>query len=322
MPDPYTTGDVDPETASFNHELEDTLARLPHITTQPVEAVRRAREEGTSVFGPITPSLDAAWRKIPGPAGEVPVRVFAPDSARGVYLHIHGGGFAVGSAVHHDTRLEAIVRECGMAVVSVEYRLAPEHPYPAGPDDCEATAVWLAENALTEFGSDLLVIGGESAGANLAAVTLTRMRDRHGFSDVAGANLVYGAYDLRMTPSAARWGHRPLIIDTPTMQWYTGMYLGRPADADPDTSPLFADLGGFPPALFTVGTVDPLLDDTLFMYERWLAAGNEAELAVYPGGVHAFDAFDTPVARRATSRIHHWLTAVVEAAAGTPPPLP
>jgi acetyl esterase/lipase len=99
-----------------------------------------------------------------------------------VYLHIHGGGFMLGRAYQYDEMMAAIAGACQVATVSVDYRLAPEDPYPAGPDDCETAAVWLAENAASEFGTDRLIIGGESAGANLSAVTLLRMRDRHGFS--------------------------------------------------------------------------------------------------------------------------------------------
>ena len=95
---------------------------------------------------------------------------------------------------------------------------------------------------------------------------------------------------------------------SPMAKWLIGLYLPGGSDQrDPDISPLYADLSGLPPALFTVGTMDPLLDDTLFMYARWLAAGNEAELAVYPGGVHAFDMFPTDLAREAMARMDAFL---------------
>ena len=110
------------------------------------------------------------------------MRVLTPPDVRGVYLHLHGGGFVFGSCRLQDDRLEQLALACRVAVVSVEYRLAPEDPYPAGPDDCEAVGLWLAENAAQELGSDRLCIGGESAGANLAVVTLLRLRDRHGFT--------------------------------------------------------------------------------------------------------------------------------------------
>jgi acetyl esterase/lipase len=306
---------VDEETRAFNAQLEALLQTVPAVHTQPPAVTRAQRESGQGVFGPIVRSDMAVERRIPGPGGELPLRVFVPERVDGVYLHLHGGGWVLGGAHHQDPRLEAIARTCHVAVVSVEYRLAPEHPYPAGPDDCEAAALWLAGNASQEFGSDRLVIGGESAGAHLTAVTLLRLRDRHGFTGFRGANLVYGGFDLTMTPSVARWGERNLVLSTPIIRWFIDQFVPDPARRrDPDVSPLYADLRDLPPALFTVGTMDPLLDDTLFMYGRWVAAGNEAELAVYPGGVHGFNLFPTALARRANERIDAFIRRVVEAA--------
>ena len=127
------------------------------------------------------------------------MRVLTPPDVRGVYLHLHGGGFVLGSSRLQDDRLEQLALACRVAVVSVEYRLAPEDPYPAGPDDCETVGLWLVENAAQELGSDRLCIGGESAGANLAAVTLLRLRDRHGFAGFRAACLVKGVYDLTLS---------------------------------------------------------------------------------------------------------------------------
>ena len=107
---------------------------------------------------------------------------------RGVYLHLHGGGWVLGGADMQDPMLERIADNTGQAVVAVEYRLAPEHTYPAGLDDCEAAAVWVVQNANKEFGTDVLTIGGESAGGHLTAVTILRMRDRHGYTGFRGAN--------------------------------------------------------------------------------------------------------------------------------------
>src|SRR5207248_2643793 len=115
-----------------------------------------------------------------------------------------------GSPEMVDLLSEMVADSCNVAVVSVDYRLAPEHPYPAGPDDCEAAACWLIEHASEEFGSDRLLIGGESAGAHLAAVTLVRMKNKHDAVDrFLGANLVFGAYDLSRTPSQRGVGLEP-----------------------------------------------------------------------------------------------------------------
>ena len=298
---------VDPETLRFNAELEALLGEYPALTDLSPAEARRLREEGRSAFGPIVLSERAIERTVPGGEGPIRARVFLPDRAEGVYLHLHGGGWALGGIHHQDPRLEALSRACRLVVVSVDYRLAPEHPSPAGPDDCEAAARWLVENAGAEFGTDRILIGGESAGAHLSVVTMVRLRDRHGYDGFSAANLVYGAYDLRLTPSARNWGDRLLVLNTPIVRWFVDHFALGEDLTDPDLSPLFADLAGLPPALFTVGTEDPLLDDTLFMYERWRAAGNHAQLAVYPGGAHGFDAFPIALASRARKEMYRFL---------------
>ena len=269
--------------------------------------IREAQAAGLGPFGPVVRVDWATERSIPGPAGEIPIRVFVPDTVAGVYLHVHGGGFTIVSARNQDPLLAAIASECRVAVASVEYRLAPEHPYPAAPDDCEAAAVWLATHAEREFGTHRLAIGGESAGATLAAATLLRLRDRHGFTGFAAANLTFGAFDLSMTPSVRRWGERNLILSTPIIQWFQDQYVPRERRREPDVSPLYADLSNLPPALFTVGTLDPLLDDSLFMHARWLAAGNAATLAVYPGGVHGFTAFPIALGHQANAQMRKFI---------------
>ena len=306
MPDPrlFTPEAIDAETAEFNAQLEALLAEAPATNTVPVEDTRRAREEGTSMSGPVVLSDMAEEREIAGPDGPLTLRVFAPENPKGIYLHIHGGGWVLGRAHLQDPRNEEIANACSAVVISVDYRLAPEHPYPAALDDCEAAAVWVVENAKSEYGVDNLAIGGESAGGHLAATTLIRMRDKHDFTGFSGANLVYGVYDLSMTPSQRNWGDRLLILNTPIMDWFYDHFVPADLRRDPDVSPLYADLSNLPPALFTIGTLDPLLDDTLFMYLRWVAAGNEAELAVYPGGPHGFDGHPTKLAQSARDRMN------------------
>ena len=298
---------IDAETVTFNDSIERLIATQPLATELPPQVIRDARESGASFFGPLVRVDWATERRIPGPAGEIILRQFVPETVRGVFLHIHGGGFMLGRAHHQDVPLAALATHAQVAVVSIDYRLAPEDPYPAGPDDCEAAAAWLAAHAAREFGTTRLLIGGESAGANLAAVTVLRMRDRHRFTGFAGAVLTFGVFDLSMTPSARRWGARNLIINTPIMQWFSEHYVPADRRVDPDVSPLYADLCDLPPAMFTVGTLDPLLDDSLFMHARWVAAGNPAELHVYPGAIHGFIGFPLAVARRASDHIVHFV---------------
>jgi acetyl esterase len=303
---------VAPETLRFNEALEKALAQMPTIVELPPQVVRDARREGRSVFGELKRLDHGETRTIPGPAGEIPLRIFRPERPRGAYLHFHGGGWALGAEDQQDEGLDALARATGLTAVSAGYRLAPEHPYPAGPDDCEAAALWLVKHA-KELGGPLLAIGGESAGAHLAASILLRLRDRHGLTPFRAANLVYGCFDLGMTPSARRWGTRNLVLSTPIIAQFADWFVPAARRADPDVSPLLADLRGLPKALFTVGTLDPLLDDSLFMAARWRSAGNAAELAVYPGGLHAFNAFPIPLADEANRRMMSFLQQALEA---------
>ena len=296
------------EVLAFNKALERETAHLPKIHEVGPDVARRAREEGKSVFGSLIYSERAYSKRVEGPSGPLRFRVIPPaGQPRGVFLHIHGGGWVLGGAHHHDPMLERLADATGLIVVSTYYRLAPEHPYPAGPDDCEAAALWLHRNSADRFGTELLAIGGESAGAHLAAVTCLRLRDRHGLSPFRAALLTYGAYDLRGTPSVREAGEETLILTTGVVRWFTEQFAGSRDLSDPDVSPIFADLHGMPPALFTVGTIDPLYDDSTFMFNRWRKAGNRAELEVWPEGIHAFDYFDNDYGRAARDRMHGFL---------------
>jgi acetyl esterase len=292
-----------PETVAFNAKLP--TERMPARWTP--EAIAKARDLSQIMGGVFATKTIAGFeeRTIPGPAGPLRLRVFVPSEVRAVYLDIHGGGFFMGAPKMDDAGNAALAKHAQVATVATSYRLAPEHPYPAGLDDCEAAALWLLANAKREFGVERLIIGGGSAGANLAAVTLLRLRDRHQAAGrFAAANLVFGVYDLSGTPSQLRQG----------MASFRDLYLPKhdtAARKDADISPLYADLAGLPPALFTVGTADYLYDDSLFMALRWRAAGNEAELAVYPESLHGFTVFPTAMARAANARITAWVAARV-----------
>jgi acetyl esterase len=301
------------DTTALNEAMVGLMTPLPDWWNVGAETTREGRRQGRGPFPAPVLSPRARTVVITGRDGnEIPLRVIAPDQPRGVYLHIHGGGWVLGAANQQDPMLEHIADSTGLAVVSVEYRLAPEHPYPAGPDDCESAAAWLVQNARAEFGADALTIGGESAGGHLSAVTVLRMRDRYGYSGFRGANFVYGAYDLSMTPSQRAFGNRRLVLRTIDMQQFYNAFLPTITDRRvPDISPLYADLKGLCPALFSVGTQDALVDDTLFMHARWIAAGNETELAIYPGGAHGFTLFPNRLAEEALARSEAFLGGVM-----------
>jgi acetyl esterase/lipase len=300
---------IDPETKSLNASIVKLMNGMPEWWDVGAETVREARRQGRGPFPAAPQSPRAVMRMIDGPDGnKIPVRIVAPATPRGIYLHLHGGGWVLGACDQQDPMLERIADNTGLICISVEYRLAPEHPYPAPVDDCEAVALWLLKAAKAEFGTEILTIGGESAGGHLAAATLLRLRDRHGYRGFRAANLVFGAFDLSMTPSQRRFGNTRLVLRTTDIEHFADAFLPPHVDRrDPDVSPLFADLAGLCPALFSIGTSDALIDDSLFMYGRWIAAGNAAELAVYPGGAHGFTAFPGQLADAARSRMDAFL---------------
>ncbi|MCX4860075.1 alpha/beta hydrolase [Streptomyces canus] len=244
-------------------------------------------------------------------AGGVKVRAFVPDHVDGVYLHIHGGGWVFGSADGQDEKLWRLAEQARLAVVSVEYRLAPEHPFPAGPDDCETAARWLVDHAAAEFGTQRLLIGGESAGAHLSVVTLLRLRDRHGNTGAfRAAHLLFGPYDLSMTPSQRLFGSKRLLSNADTLRRSYELFtpaMGAEERRDPEVSPLFADLAGLPPARIVVGTEDPLRDDSLFLAQRWQATGAQVQLGVVAGAMHGFTLFPLTITERELRRERDFL---------------
>ncbi|KJK46356.1 alpha/beta hydrolase [Lentzea aerocolonigenes] len=258
------------ETLEFNRKFKQV--------DRPLEVLRRNRLGGDTPPVRLPQGQDRS-------ANGVPVRVFTPDHVEGVYLHIHGGGWSFGSADGQDERLWKLAVDTRLAVVSVEYRLAPEHPFPAAPDDCEAAARWVA----AEFGTHRLLIGGESAGAHLSVLTLLRLP-----GVFKAANLVFGAYDLSK-PNTDRL-RRTYELFTP------GMTAER--RRAPEISPVFADLTGVPPARIVVGAEDPLLDDSVRLARRWEAP---VELSVVAGALHGFTLYPLTITERELRREREFL---------------
>jgi acetyl esterase len=277
----------------LREEADAFIASWPAAEPDPTATIEeRVAMQRAARIGGTELSDRAVDRTIDGPGGPIRLRTFVPEQVDGVYLHFHGGGWIIGEPEMMDQMNVIIADALNVAVVSVDYRLAPEHPYPAGQDDCEAAAVWLVEHAQAEYGSDRLLMGGESAGGHLSAATLLRMRDRHHAADrFAGVNLVFGVYDVSHTPSQRGIGMTPGedILTVEGTDFFTELFtpgLTPEERRDPDISPLYADLHDLPPALFTVGSRDLLVDDTLFLAARWERAGNATELLVYPEGPH------------------------------------
>ncbi|MUL45827.1 alpha/beta hydrolase [Mycobacterium sp. CBMA293] len=289
---------IDPQLLAFVDDSRAFYARRPpgHGPTRLSEllAVRAAMPTPVECEpAPVVETVSAGGRS-------VFVRIHTPTNrlAAGVLLEIHTGGFYLGSAARSDVQNRRLVDTLGVAVVSVDYRLAPEHPWPAAPDDCETAALWLAENAEARFGTTRLVMSGFSAGSTLATVTLVRLRDR-GIHAFGGAVVQCGTYDLSAQTPAGR-----LIAD----EYFLSAFAGDASDRTvPDISPIFADLEKLPPILMIIGAEDVLLGDNLAMAARLVAAGVEVDLRVYPASPHAFTAHATSMARAALAGIDGWL---------------
>ena len=275
------------------------VSRFPAADTGVGDPRERARLRRQAEAAMVVRSDKAVDRVVETGGGPIRLREFRPSGANGVMLHFHGGGWMTGEPALMDPLHETLSERLGLAIVSVEYRLAPEHPYPAGPDDCEAAALWLLDHAAAEYGSDRLLLGGESAGAHRGAVTLLRLRDRYDAAHrFCGANLVFGVYDLGGTPSASGVGMegKTDVLSVENIRFMADQFApGRTAGErrQDDLSPLYAPLQGMPPTLFTVGSADHLVDDTLFLARRWELAANEVELLVYPDAPHGCIALPT-----------------------------
>ncbi|MFL0275646.1 alpha/beta hydrolase [Mycobacterium sp. SMC-19] len=236
-------------------------------------------------------------RHIPGPAGPMQVRIYfpvdpgTPREQLPVLVYFHGGGFVLCDLDSHDSCCRRLANGAGAIVVSVDYRLAPESPFPAAIDDAWAATQWVAAH-LAELGGDpkRLVIAGDSAGGNLAAVVAMLARDRGGPA-IAFQLLIYPVVDQRRKQAAGP-GVRPARSGTLTaahMQWFTEQYLGRDGDrTDVLASPILGDFTGLPPAHIVTGALDPLCAEGEEYAQRLQDAGVAASVTRYAQGFHGF----------------------------------
>lgn len=303
--------DIDAAVIATQRQVNVALAQMPHPdprTSDGLQTLRTltANNEAGTVLTPID-------RRIDIPSGAVRLHTFVPDGPiRGVMLDVHGGGWAAGAPEDDDTLNDQLARALGVVVVAPDYRLTPDVTIREQIEDCVAIAEWLGANAQAEYGADAMIIGGISAGAHLAAATLLRLRDGGSptFGKVVAARLDSGPYDLGFTPSAYLSTEQTLVL---THDWLFGLVeVGLPGLSleqrrSPELSPLLNDLSELPPALFTVGDLDPLRDDSILMAARWQLAGGQAAVDVWPEGGHAFINMATPLGALALDRTISWL---------------
>ena len=231
-------------------------------------------------------------RVIPGPGGDLPVRIYRPAAdARGAFVYYHGGGFVLGDLETHDRENRRIANRSGVVVVSVDYRLAPEHPFPAATDDAWAALAWVIANA-ADLGVDpkRVAIGGDSAGGSLAAVTALRAKEEG--LEVALQVLIYPAVDIadgvnERYPSRTR--NDGLVLSRQVNDWFIEAYAGGGSlPQDKRLTPIREDLSGLAPALVITAEFDPLRDEGRAYAARLTAAGVKTTLTEYPGQIHGF----------------------------------
>jgi len=276
--------------------LLDAIAALgapPLESLSPAEARKVASENLVPVAGVVEPLRSIENLRIPGPLGEIPIRVYTPDSPapHPAMVYFHGGGWVIWDLDTHDVVCSAIAHRAGAVVVSVDYRLAPEHKFPAAVTDAYAATAWVSANA-ARLGVDTarISVGGDSAGGNLAAVVSLKSRNENG-PTIALQALVYPVTDLSSTATASYLefaeGYQ---LTRAVMEWFRDQYLPNPEAArDPYASPLLApDLRGLPPAVILTAECDPLRDEGEAYAKRLAEAGVPVTSTRYAGMIHPF----------------------------------
>ena len=272
-------------------QVLDGVAAMPGATAleemSPSE-VRSLMDQMAAIFS--GPEVDTEDRTIPGPSGDIPVRIYRPegDGPFPVVVFFHGGGFVIGSIASHDAICRSLCQKSGAVFISVEYRLAPEHPFPAAPEDCYAATMWVSEHG-AELGVNpsRLAVVGDSAGGNLAAVVCLMAKERGG-PPIAFQALVYPVTDHVETASRAA-NAEGYLLTTAAMDWFIDHYADDEARKNPWCAPLRAmDLGGLPSALVVTAEYDPLRDEGEAYGRRLQEASVPVSVSRYEGMVHGF----------------------------------
>jgi acetyl esterase len=296
----------DPQVQAIHDRLEREQA--PRLYTRPIEDARAADvADAIAAAGTGEPVAEVRDMPIPGPAGDLPARMYRPAGAGPwpVLVYFFGGGWSLGTLDTSDGICRTLTNLAQCVTVAVGYRLAPEHRFPAAVQDCYAGAAWVASHA-AELGADAatLAVGGDSSGGNLAAAVSLMARDR-GAPAIAHQLLVYPNTDYQAGTASMREMDDPYFFNPRSVEWYWRMYLSEPRDgANPLASPLRSeDLTGLPPATVITAEFDPLRDEGELYAARLQQAGVPAEVTRYDGMMHGFFTMvgDLDVARQAAA---------------------
>ncbi|MDB5737617.1 MAG: alpha/beta hydrolase [Sphingomonas bacterium] len=283
------------------------LTSMPLMRDVPLEAVRTS----SLPPGKITPIAQVEDREASTPEGPLALRIYAPRHGSGlsIIVFFHGGGFVVGGFGSHDEVARQLANAADSIVVSVQYRLAPENPFPAASDDCLSAVRWAAAHAI-EFGGDAgrIAVAGDSAGGNLAAVTAIRLRDEGG-PKLRAQLLLYPATDLD-APHEGSMAETAegFYLRQEDLHFFHESYAGTADRRNPHISPLHADdLGRLPPAMVITAECDPLRDQGEAYAKQLALAGTSTEYVHYSGAIHGFMTFPCEMGERAIEAAGHWL---------------
>ncbi len=253
-----------------------------------------------------TPVARVEARDIAGPAGSIATRIFFPESATQgatpVLVFFHGGGWVVGDVTSHDEICRRLCAGAGCIVISVDYRLAPETPFPGGLEDCYAVTRWAADHA-AELGGDpaRLAVGGDSAGGNLAAAVCLLARERRAPA-IGHQLLIYPVTDSDFERPSYRDNADGYLLTRGMMQWFWQQYLADPAQAsDPLAAPLHGELSGLPGATVITAGFDPLRDEGQAFAEKLAAADVAVEHREFKGMIHGFVSMDAGLTQTAVA---------------------
>jgi acetyl esterase len=274
--------------------LLDQMGALgnPPINELSVSDARKQSMDMAAMQGVLEPVATIEDRTLPGPACPIPVRVYTPaiDGPLPVFVYLHGGGWVIGNIESSDGLCRALCNAARCIVMSVDYRLAPEHPFPAAVEDSYYAVLWASKNA-GGFGGDesRIAVGGDSAGGNLAAVVTQIARDR-GQPALKHQLLIYPVTDAACNTPSYSQNAEGYFLTKAAMQWFWGHYLGRDADpSNPLASPLRAhSFKGLPPAMVITAEYDPLRDEGESYANRLRDAGIPVQLTRYEGMIHGF----------------------------------